>query len=341
MRNKEIDFIRGLAIVIMVAANSAPALLEGSNTNIYFRFVGSLAAPLFIFLSGVTFRINAEKKKSDLLQNGIILILSAAMVDIFIWGIVPFSTFDVLYLIGISQVVYYFLHNLSLFINVAIVAIGFIVFSLLKGIIAYRFEISDVSILDLSYTNENAIFSLSNIQRLLFDGWFPLLPWMFLFGLGYLIQFNLLRHIFSKIWFLLSGVFLFLIGILFMMINHSIQEFRDGYIELFYPVNSEFLLVIFGWLGIVLGISRFFLKGAVIGRFLAFLGEKSLFVYILHLVVISYLFSLCPQVSFSQFLLVSLLFVLSIGVVLWFVETKKMKELRGRLPKVLRKLLGI
>jgi uncharacterized membrane protein len=341
MRNREIDFIRGVAIVIMVAANAAPNLLESSDTNIYFRFIGSLAAPLFIFLSGVTFRINAEKNKKELLQNGFILILTAALVDVCIWGILPFSTFDVLYLIGISQVVYFFFHKLPAYLNGIIVTVGFLVFFLLKSMVEYRFEISDVNILELNQIDTHALLNLNVIRRLIFDGWFPMFPWMFFFGLGYLLRFDTLIQVMSKVWFFFFSSSLFVFGVFLIFHDQTIQDFRDGYIELFYPITLDFLLMVFGWLGVMIALSRVFINQLNIGRFLIYLGERSLFVYILHLVVISAVLSNFSKLSLGQFLLVFALFIFLIVLVLVILDTEKCRELRGSLPRLFRKIMGI
>ena len=51
-RESQIDILRGVAIVTMIAANMAPYLLQKPH-SIYVRLYGTFAAPLFILLSGM------------------------------------------------------------------------------------------------------------------------------------------------------------------------------------------------------------------------------------------------------------------------------------------------
>ena len=48
-----IDLLRGLAIVMMVAANAAAVILRGPHP-FGFRLFGSFAAPIFVTLAGTT-----------------------------------------------------------------------------------------------------------------------------------------------------------------------------------------------------------------------------------------------------------------------------------------------
>jgi fucose 4-O-acetylase-like acetyltransferase len=63
-RNSNIDFARGLAILIMILANSAPYLLNISDVPFYLRFIFSAAAPIFIFLSGYSLNLSFQNNKS-------------------------------------------------------------------------------------------------------------------------------------------------------------------------------------------------------------------------------------------------------------------------------------
>ena len=119
----ELDIARSIAILIMIVANAAPSLLEEESVHPIFRVICSLAAPLFIFISGLTFRVNMDSKKSGLLKNAFYLLASAAFVDVAIWRIMPFCTFDVLYLIAFSQLITFFIFKLSFPIIISTVTI--------------------------------------------------------------------------------------------------------------------------------------------------------------------------------------------------------------------------
>ena len=65
MRNSNIDFCRGIAILIMVLANSAPYILINVNPPFFLRFLFSIAAPVFVFLSGYSLMMSIQKGKSN------------------------------------------------------------------------------------------------------------------------------------------------------------------------------------------------------------------------------------------------------------------------------------
>ena len=102
-RVSKIDFWKGIAVIIMIIANTS-AYTNTNPEKILFRIFLSCAAPIFIFLSGYTFEISSLNKFvfNKKILNGALIIITAALIDIFIWGIYPFVTFDVLYLIGIG-----------------------------------------------------------------------------------------------------------------------------------------------------------------------------------------------------------------------------------------------
>ena len=63
-RLNTIDFLRGIAVFIMIISNSTPYIFNLSSYNTI-RIIFSLAAPIFIFLSSYTTQMNFENNKPE------------------------------------------------------------------------------------------------------------------------------------------------------------------------------------------------------------------------------------------------------------------------------------
>jgi len=116
-RDISIDIIRGIAIFIMLGANVVGYVTSCTLHPMWFNILSSFAAPLFILLSGYMVAINSAKKHDSLsyyLLRGGMMILTAALVDVLIWHLIPFATFDVLYIIGLGMPVVYLLEKKSM-----------------------------------------------------------------------------------------------------------------------------------------------------------------------------------------------------------------------------------
>jgi hypothetical protein len=300
-----------------------------------------LAAPLFIFISGMTFRVNLDSHKVGLLKNALYLFGSAAFVDLFIWRITPFYTFDVLYLIAASQVISYFIFRLNP--NWRIIAVALIVTLTIiaQRLLFYRFEISDISISDLA-TNNSAFNFPSVLQRLFFDGWFPILPWLLVFLSGALISYQRVsdlllekKFVVNLLWVLFVASFVFFVTVLK-------QEIRNGYMEVFYPFSGWVIVVAGIWLVTALSLSKALVRSRFILNYVQLLGKKSLFVYILHLAVISYIFSALEKISVFYFGLVSIVFVFLIWLIVYLSSKEKCKLIIAKFtPHFVRKITGI
>lgn len=103
-RDYGIDALRGVAILMMLAAHLARDVLATPHP-LWLRAYGSLAAPLFITLAGMMVGRTAARKHqpaSYYVKWGAMIVAVAVALDVFLWGLYPFVTFDVLYLIGFS-----------------------------------------------------------------------------------------------------------------------------------------------------------------------------------------------------------------------------------------------
>ena len=114
-RNIWIDFIRSIAIIIMIIANSA-AVIGNKDYSYFFRVICSLAAPLFVLLSGISFSVSSKyPSTSDTkTKSALYLLITASCIDLFIWQIPPFNTFDVLYIIAFGIFLNIFLKHKTL-----------------------------------------------------------------------------------------------------------------------------------------------------------------------------------------------------------------------------------
>ena len=103
-RDVTVDTLRGLAIVTMIAANLAGPVLREPHP-LWLRLYGSFAAAIFVFLSGMMVALTARvhgRAWTYFLARGTAIVVVGALIDVAIWQIAPFTSVDVLYLIGVS-----------------------------------------------------------------------------------------------------------------------------------------------------------------------------------------------------------------------------------------------
>ena len=338
----ELDIARSIAILIMIVANAAPALLEQESAHPIFRLICSLAAPLFIFISGLTFRVNIDNNKSGLLKNAFYLLASAAFVDVVIWRIMPFCTFDVLYLIAFSQIITFFIFKLSPNLRVVTFCVLAIVLVVVQQLLSYRFEIADSSIADV-IASKGPFYSVqSSFKRLVFDGWFPILPWSLLFLSGSLISYQRLNDLFLEKKVTRFSAWILFIGVFSLSCANISQDIRNGYMEVFYPFSGWIVIVAGVWIICALSFARIFSENQVVINYIQVLGKKSLFVYILHLTVISYLFSGQAKMSAIHFSLVSVLFIAVVWVIVYLLSSERCKLILNKfIPNFARKIIGV
>lgn len=282
-RNSSLDLLRGIAIVIMVFANSAPYILTTSAPPLLIRVFFSCAAPLFIFLSGYSLNLALKNNKSimELIIRAAQILLIAIAIDVFIWRIVPFETFDVLYLISISQLFLILLHPLKSNFKLIILVGLIILFCLLISNFTYRLQLVEHEITNFNIANYSL---LSSIQRMLFDGWFPILPWFIIALSGYLISDYsiVLKRTFG---FGLGLTFLIASLFVFHLFPNFVNQPREKYLEIFYPVSFPYFLLLIGLFLVTIVIINLKLKAV---SFLKQLGKMSLFAYPLHVLLIQF-----------------------------------------------------
>ncbi len=300
-RDFSIDGLRGLAIILMVSANLAAVILIQPHP-LWFRFLSSCAAPIFTFLAGaMVAKTMAEKKYpfSYYLRRGLILIGIGALIDVLVWQTLPFVSVDVLYFIGLSLPICA-LSGRSKWVAVGVVAA-------LTPIAQRYFGYADYS-LDWGL----------DIRHWLVDGFFPILPWLIFPLLGALTwNLSVVRRRAAASICLVVG------GILWTMFPGEMAV-RDGYSELFYPPTLGFCLTMIGLI-FALREWKLFPPGFV------FFGAHSLTVYVVHCVIIRYLWHpLFHNVSFISFAGV---FVATLGLLAITVFSKR--RIQAMMGKIL------
>lgn len=336
MRLSSIDIIRGFAILIMIFANAYPYLYPFEYCPKLLRLLFSSAAPVFIFLSGVSLRLAQENGKEikSLILRAIQILFFAIIIDIFIWSISPFITMDVLYLISFSLLFTIFLISFSDKIKL-IIAIGIVLFMAVTNNY-YNFELNEIS-LD-RFFSENSLFL--SLHHVFIDGWFPVFPWTGFTILGYLICKNRLALSKFSNYMLLSGsTFIIGFSLLYSFALVNSNPIRDGYTEIFYPVTIPFLFYVIGLFFVITSLFNFNLRAFSL---FSLLGKLSLPIYFIHIFLIKFYipFFLQSADHFNKFIFLSgiLSLYVIIFVCVFFIKSLATKIKKNRLAAF---LLGV
>lgn len=292
------DILRGVAISLMLMANSAASILTVTPPFLL-RLVGSFAAPVFMLLAGMMLVLTKKPKP----VRGLVIVGVGCLIDLAVWQVLPFATFDVLYTIGISIfLIAYPAHSFStrwLWIaGVALLCVG----QVFQYWIGYNSDILDVSLLDKEKFPTTTILLSSIPHQFLVDGWFPIFPWIGFVCIGAAFQRSLqasygntkspvIREFkISNKWGLGSAILLIFASVYWSII-YAFPLPRSGYIELFYPPDLGYCLTALGVFGTLLFLIQFFSKSHVATIVLApfdWMGQRSLWIYVLHLAVIRF-----------------------------------------------------
>ena len=341
-RNIWIDFIRSIAIIIMIIANSA-AVIGNKEYSYFFRIICSLAAPLFVLLSGISFSVSSKYPSSSdtKTKSAFYLLITATCIDLFIWQIPPFNTFDVLYIIAFGIFLNIFLKHKTL-----LYVFSFIIFSIgltvyLQVVLPYRFHMQEISLNNILQVNKTD-YIISSIRNMFVDGWFPIFPWICLPLIGTLIvkyqdffqSYKLYTYVFSLITFFVS--------IYGLGTSSTIVPFRNGYVELFYPASFLiFMLVCSGALLFFTSTFSYRISNPLIS-FFSMIGKYSLFIYILHIAMIHFVLDVYfNSLDASSFAIVMVIFTVSLYVMIAILEFTKAKQFIQKLPFSISKIIGL
>ncbi len=281
-----VDVLRGLAILLMIPANLSPYFTEPHP--MWYRILGSFAAPTFIALSaGMVVLRGADHPFVYYLRRGLLVTCVGMLLDAGLWSILPWTSFDVLYIIGPGMILGYFARRWK----PAALFAGFAVFAAVAMLLQKMCQYDPVPL--QIYWSE---FSWPETGRLFVswfvDGWFPIFPWMgfVLFGAG---LFGLLLRTDAEYYttrLLISGFVLAVLGFILLFVAipgldsiaaGSVVENRDGYSEIFYPPSLGYLLAAAGLVILSALALRRMPRNPLLSA-ISFFGRYSMMVYILH-----------------------------------------------------------
>jgi len=337
-RDVTIDTIRGLAIFTMVAANLAPDVLIEPHP-FWFRFYGSFAAPFFILISGMMVAFTTQTKGHGLnyfLLRGTMIATTGVFVDL-AYKIYPFTSVDILYLIGISLPLAYLLLRMNKLCRWVITIVVFVITPILQKIFGYTDYPTEIYL-----WGEKTIIAknqTSVLNHWIVDGWFPIFPWIGFSLLGVNLA-NLRKSLstFGKGSVFLIGACIFALGSIFWWQYPGSLLTRGGSSELFYPATIGYIMSAVGLIRIV-----FFVvdqkPSLIIYRPLQVLGRSSLLIYLLHLELIEYIITpIWTKANLQTFLLIYICLLWFLILVAYGLMALKTK-LRDR-PFVIRFLFG-
>lgn len=363
-RDTSIDILRGLAILVMIGADMA-AYNYAEPHPFLFRAYGSLAAPMFIFLSGMMVSYTASIKAHSLLyylKRAGATLLVASLIDIFLWDIIPFVTFDVLYTIALSMPLIFLYLKISRILQVSLIVLVFGLTPILQYYLGYIEVPADIPVFSKEITETSTPVFVW--KQFLIDGWFPFFPWIGVALSGAFVgSFKLKTDpaVFHKK-LLISGAGMLALGIILWLIfmpetftNEGFSglpqaaEFykflitRESYSELFYPPT---LFFIFTFLGIILllipAASKLHQNGWL--NLLTVFGRSSLLAYMLHIILIVFFYQNLHAHSGGIFLLFYLSLTLNVWLLCYFAQLFKAQLVSKRngkpLPFLVNFILG-
>jgi uncharacterized membrane protein len=284
-RDEGIDALRGVAILTMVASHLARDILPEPHP-FWLRVYGSVAAPMFILLAGMMTGRTQSRRNHPLwyyVERGLFVVVIAALLDVCLWGIYPFVSFDVLYLIGVALPVTALFARFSARWQTGILVLVLLISPLLRRIFGYPPHVLSLSLDDpLSVYSE---YAGRIVHQFWISGWFPVFPWIFFSLLGIRIfQWRSRAPEHFERYLLRAGVPLIILGALCAW-DLPIRLFtRQGYTELFYPASIAYVLIASGAVLLIFRLAGFAWFQHC--RPLVHLGRCSLAMYLIHLAII-------------------------------------------------------
>lgn len=271
-RDTTIDRLRGIAIMCMFYAHLIPHYVANGVKLLFIeRVFSSLAAPLFLFLVGYNF--NPKHPSKRVFKRILVIFILALGLDMFVWGIFPFYSFDVLYLIGTSILTLYFIRKLD--------QSKLLILVLLAVILSIVFQYFKFYSIDLYEPYLNQKYKIKHLfYNFLVNGWFPFFPWIIFPILGFIFKsINLKSHLHKLV------SIMFFVSIFFIVFQFNFNS-RPFSVEIFYPPTWIYLLLAFVYV-YFLWSNKIFLKHRVF-YFLNDFGKLSLFLYVFHLSIYQY-----------------------------------------------------
>lgn len=333
-----IDIFRGFAIFTMLMANSAAESLAAPHSFIV-RVYGSFAAPVFVFLAGFMVAIGTRKHNTTyFFRRAIEIIVVAMLIDLLIWQIIPFTTFDVLYLTGLGIPVAALVLRMKLPLQLLTAAALLILGPLLQAFFTYEANVHEFALQNFSVAELPSGIKWW-FKSLLMDGWFPAFPWMGILVCGALVAKHGAVIIEKANLFIAIGMVLFVTGISWLYFHRPLEE-REGYSELFYPPGIPYLSAA---LGVILAgtASLRYLQPKYGLQIFQWLGSCSLFIYILHSALIAFVLdAYFTGLPLALFLLMYAVFACVNILFAYAIFQLKKESWWKNLPQVIRFVFG-
>jgi len=270
VRDPAMDRLRGLAVVLMLFANLAPYLAP-APPPFWYRALATSCAPGFVLLAGLMVGLHRPTLAAAI-RRGIALVAVGALLDVTAWGIAPFRSFDVLYLIGVSMPVLALAGRVAPWLTLALASIVFLVTPLAQEAWGHAADLRGLELV---------------LHSAMLGGWFPLLPWLAVGAIGTALGAADVvdeRHAVTRLagW----GTLLLLAGAAVWHVTDPALSTRGGYAELFYPPTFAVLGTFTGLVLLALAALKSWptLPMTLLERF----GRHSLLVYALHVLLIAH-----------------------------------------------------
>lgn len=243
----------------------------GIDRTIAYRIVSSLAAPLFLFLTGYNFSKN--QRLSKVLEKSILFLIIASSIDVFIWDIIPCYSFDVLYCIAIGYFSLFFFQKLSDKVKI-LVLICIVIFSIfLQQKYSYHMLEPDLSEFRLASLN-------GLITNLFIDGWFPIFPWVLFIFLGAFSRSMVISI--NRKWMMVFSIIFFVFFLVLIILQKRFMP--EMAVEVFYPADLVYLSFGVSFLILIWNLRRHLLTWKL--TVISDLGKYSLFFYVIHLSIL-------------------------------------------------------
>jgi uncharacterized membrane protein len=269
-----VDALRGAAMVSMLAANLAGPCLAQPHP-LWLRVFGSFAAPAFVFLAGMMTSLGRGATLGRLLARSALLLVLAVAIDALCWGITPFETFDVLYLLAVALPLSGLCQRLSLGLHALLALAILAVAPWLRARLGYGPSLPD-----------SVAYPWPIWRRLLVDGWFPIFPWLGVALAGGLAgRLDVLKER-MRPWLTLLGAGCVALGAAGWVLAPPQLVTRGGYSELFYPPSAQYLAIALGTVLLALSVLERLARRYALG-WLVVLGRASLLLYVAHVALIA------------------------------------------------------
>ncbi|MFX1452113.1 MAG: heparan-alpha-glucosaminide N-acetyltransferase domain-containing protein [Promethearchaeota archaeon] len=339
-RVHSVDTLRGLAIFFMIFVHYGQSWMNYDSLFAfynYFLIPSFIGGPIFMILVGISFSLSAERRKGKkdfkihVFKRAFLLILMQFILNLVIFNVYQVWTYEVLILVGISQIVCYVLMEKSNLIKILVISVIVMVVPFLREICFYQNEV---------FTLFDPIWDIGKFLRgMIVNMPFAIFPYIVYMILGMMIGQALIQaryeetkeKVFCKN-LMIYGSLLILIGLGFRIFNSPIIDSYEEGLHVFLTTGIVmFLLSGLYWLEDVKKseiFQPFWLYGQISLTFL--IGHHFINKYVFY-----YLFEILKNLSIYSYLLL-VTYMCIIFVI--FSKFWSIKEYKFSLDWIIRKL---